>query len=371
MTDASVNRRALLGGAAVAGAATLATPAVAQGRTLRVVTSWSADLPILPASASRLAQSVDLLTGGALKIEVVNAGPETYGAFDVFDMVREGRADAYHSVEQYWDDRHPAYAFFSTVPFGLTAEEVIGWLFQAGGNDLWQELASQYGLRPLNVGNTGMQMGGWFAEKINSLQEVAGRRLSMPGIGGKVWQAAGLQTTNLEGADLIPALFDGKVDAVEWFGPHLDLNFGFTKLLPYYMFPGWQEPGEILTLGVNAQVYGSLSDQERYLLDIASRQESFIVTSELLAENGRSLNIMRREYGAQLEAFPEEVLDRLAQLTDQVLEEIAAHDDLSRRIFDSYQSYRQATTRYSQISNGRFVGLRNQALGLNDVYTYR
>ncbi|MEM8756145.1 MAG: ABC transporter substrate-binding protein, partial [Pseudomonadota bacterium] len=183
MTGRPVTRRAALAGAAAAPAA-LAAPALAQTKRFRLVTSWSEQLPILPASAQRLAASVEALSGGALAFEVVNAGAD-HGAFDVLDLVARGEADAYHSLEQNWQDRHPAYAYFTTVPFGLTAEEMSSWLLFGGGLDLWRELAAREGIFPIAVGNTGCQMGGWFAEKATSLDALQGARMNVAGIGAR------------------------------------------------------------------------------------------------------------------------------------------------------------------------------------------
>lgn len=377
MTDAAktpatgartVTRRAALTGAAAA-PALLAAPALAQAKRLRLVTSWSDALPLLPRSASRLAASVEALSGGALSMEVVNAG-ENHGAFDVLDLVANGEAEAYHSLEQNWQDRHPAYAYFTTVPFGLTAEEMAAWLTFGGGEALWRELAARNGIRPIAVGNTGCQMGGWFAEKATSLEALQGGRINVAGIGARVWAAAGLQTSSLAGDDLVLSMFDGDVRAIEWFSPHLDLDFGFAKLLPYYMFPGWQEPGDTIALGLGASVYEGLSEAEKTLLEIACRQESVVVSSEFLAENGRALNRMRAEYGSLVEAFPEDLLDRLFEISEQVLTEISAHDELAGRVHGSFSDFRNATARYSDISTGAFVASRNIGLGLNDVYAY-
>lgn len=363
-------RRAIVAGAAAAPAAALAAPALARTKRLRLVTSWSDALPLLPQSARRLAASVAALSGGALSMEVVDAGA-SHGAFDVLDIVAAGEADAYHSLEQNWQDRHPAYAYFTTVPFGLTAEEMASWLQFGGADALWRELAARNGIHPIAVGNTGCQMGGWFAEAATSIETLAGAKMNVAGIGGKVWEAAGLSTVSLAGDDLVLSMFDGDVKGIEWFSPHLDLDFGFAKFLPYYMFPGWQEPGDILALGLASGVHEGLSAEEKMLLEIACRQESVIVSAEFLAANGQSLNVMRREYGSEIKPFPPEMLDRLFTLSEEVMAGIAAHDELAGRIHASFDGFRKATARYSDISTGAFVSLRNAAFGLNDVYSYQ
>ncbi|MEM1299590.1 MAG: ABC transporter substrate-binding protein, partial [Pseudomonadota bacterium] len=213
----SIARRAVLSGTAATAAAagTLATPALAQGKAkFRMVTSWPRNSPILPASAERIASSISTLSGGRLEFEVFHSG-EAVEPFEVQDAVGNGDYDCYHSVEQYFIKKHPAFVYFSAVPFGLVPHEMSGWLKFAGGQEFWDELAGQFGVRCLMAGSPGAQMGGWFPKPINSKEDLEGIRFRIPGAAGKVYAAAGVDTVNLPGSKLVDALFGGEIDAVE------------------------------------------------------------------------------------------------------------------------------------------------------------
>lgn len=366
-------RRAILGSAALAAAAasTLASPAIAQGapRKLRMVTSWPRNSPILPASAERIAESISILSGGRLTFEVLHSG-EAVKPFEVQDAVGAGDADCYHSVEQYFIKKHPAFVYFSAVPFGLVPHEMSGWLKFGGGQAYWDELAEQFGVRCFMAGSPGAQMGGWFPKPINSKEDLEGIRFRIPGAAGKVYAAAGVDTVNLPGSELVDALFGGKIDAVEWIGPYLDLDYGFVKLLPHYMYPGWHDPGGIRSFGVNAKLYAELDPVDQQIIQAASSRENTLLEAELNKLNGESVFSMKREYGAQVHKFPDAFLAELFELSATTMEETAGHDDLARRVHTSYMNYRDTVAEYAAVSSSAYLEARNSALNLAKVSKY-
>ena len=137
------------GSVATVGAATtaFAAPAIAKRRKeITIVSSWPKDFPGIGVSAQRLAARITELSEGNLKTTYYAAG-EKVGAFDVFDEVAGGNAQAYTSGEYYFKGKHPALAFFTTVPFGMTTAERNAWLKFGGGQQLWDELSDQFGLK--------------------------------------------------------------------------------------------------------------------------------------------------------------------------------------------------------------------------------
>jgi TRAP-type mannitol/chloroaromatic compound transport system substrate-binding protein len=367
----TLKRRALLGGAAVAAAAPLATPALAQGapRKLSLVTSWPRNSPIIPASAERIARTITQLTNGQIEFEIFHSG-EKVKPFEVQDAVGAGEADCYHSVEQYFNKKHPAFVFFSAVPFGLVAHEMSGWLKYGGGQAFWDELAGAFGVRAFMAGSPGAQMGGWFPRPINTTEDLKGIKFRIPGAAGKVYAAAGVDTISLPGSQLVEALFSDQIQAVEWIGPYLDLDYGFVKLLPHYMYPGWHDPGGIRSFGVNAALFEQLSPTEQSIIELAAARENTLLEAELNKLNGESVFSMKREYGAQVHKFPDDFLKELFRLSTETMDEIATHDDLAKRTHQSYFEYRDAVAEYAAVSSSAYLEARNTALALNKVSRY-
>lgn len=366
-----IERRTILGAAAVGATAALATPAVAQSapRKLSLVTSWPRNSPVLPESAERIAKTISHLTNGAIEFDVFHSG-EKVKPLETQDAVGSGEADCYHSIEQYFIQKHPAFAFFSAVPFGLVAHEMSGWLQFGGGQAFWDELAGQFGVRALMAGSPGAQMGGWFPKPIKTTADFEGLVFRIPGAAGKVYAAAGVNTVNLPGSELVEALFSGKIDAVEWIGPYLDLDYGFVKLLPHYMYPGWHDPGGIRSFGINASVWNSLTDTEKSIFELAASRENTLLEAELNKLNGESVFSMKREYGAEVHKFPDDLLKELYRLSKETMDETGQHDDLAGRIHESYFTYRDAVAEYAAISSSAYLEARNTALALNKVSVY-
>ena len=218
-----MERRKFLTGAAVAGAATsLAAPSVAQGKIeMAIVATWPRDFPGLGLPAQRMAARIQELTDGEIQVTYFAAG-EKVGAFDSFDEVASGNSQAYIGADYYWKGKHPGWAPFTAIPFGLTAGEMDAWTKYAGGQELWDELAGEFGLKNFAMGNTGVQMGGWFNKEINSADDLQGLKMRIPGLGGDVLAKLGGSPISVPGGQIYENLVSGAIDATEWVGPYND-----------------------------------------------------------------------------------------------------------------------------------------------------
>lgn len=370
MTD-KTTRRGVLGSATAAAAASLSAPSLAQQapRKLSMASSWPRNSPILPAAAERVARTITTLSGGSIEIEVSHSG-ERVDPFEVQDAVGNGDIDLYHSVEQYFIKTHPGFSFFSAVPFGLVPPEMAGWLKFAGGQELWNELSARFGVRAFMAGSPGAQMGGWFPKPIETTDDFDGIRFRIPGAAGRVYAAAGVDTVNLPGSQLVEALFSNEIQAVEWIGPFLDLDYGFVKLLPHYMYPGWHDPGSIRSVGINLDLWNGLSETEQAIVELAVDRENTLLQAELAKLNGDSVLSMKIEYGAETHKFPDDFLKKLYQFSDETLQEVSKFDELAARIAENYFAFRSSVAEYAAVSESAYLEARNSALSLNKVSKY-
>jgi TRAP-type mannitol/chloroaromatic compound transport system substrate-binding protein len=211
----------------------------------KMVTTWPKNFPGLGTAANKLAYLIGEMSGGRIQVKVYGA-KELVPAFEIFDAVSKGTAEMGHGAAYYWKGKSEAAQFFTTVPFGLTAQEVNAWMYYGDGLNLWKELYSQFNLVGVPAGNTGVQMGGWFNKEINSLADLKGLKMRIPGLGGEILKRLGGTPVNLPGGELFTALQSGAIDATEWIGPYNDLAFGLFKAAKYYYYPGFHEPGTIL-----------------------------------------------------------------------------------------------------------------------------
>jgi TRAP-type mannitol/chloroaromatic compound transport system substrate-binding protein len=321
-----------------------------------MVTAWPRDFPALGTGASRLAERIGQMSGGRLTVKVYG-GNELVPPFEVFDAVEQGTAEMGHATPYYWKGKIPAAQFFTGVPFGLTAQEINGWFYYGDGLDLWREAYAPFGIIPYPVGNSGAQMGGWFNKEINSLEDLKGLKMRIPGLGGEVLKRAGGTPQNIPGAEIFTALQTGTIDATEWVGPLNDQAYGLQQAARYYYYPGWHEPGSALEALVNREAFEALPEDLRHIVEYACQAANMDMLSEYAARNGEALQQMR-EAGVDIRAFPDDVLRELARLTGEVLQQIAEEDALSGRVYASFKSYYAQVRDWGEISEKVILDLR-------------
>ncbi|MEO1309520.1 MAG: TRAP transporter substrate-binding protein [Pseudomonadota bacterium] len=377
-SSAGLSRRRLVTGGAL-GAAALAAgcdcaercgvdggPAVVTNRAareLKMVTTLPKDFPGLGEAATNVAKAITEMSGGSLRVKVFAAG-ELVGAFESFDAVAQGAADMYHGADYYWVGKSKAYAFFTAVPFGMTAQEIMAWTEFGGGQALWDELGAGFGMKHFAAGNTGVQMGGWFKRDIRSLDDMKGLKIRMPGLGGEAMRRIGAAAVSLPGGELFQALQSGTIDATEWVGPWNDLAFGFYTQAKYYLYPGIHEPGAQLTVGMNLDVWEDLTLAERSIIENACRAANHRSIAQYAHYSGEALKVLLEEHGVQLRRQPADVLKALAEATQAVLEEAAAEDDITGRTYESFKRSLATGAGWSAIADEAYLAARRDALGL-------
>ena len=325
----------------------------------KLVTSWPKNFPGLGTGPEKFSKMVEEMSAGRLKIKVYGAG-QLVPALEVFDAVSRGTAQMGHSGAYYWKGKAPAAQFFTSVPFGLTAQEMHGWIHYGGGMELWQEVYAPFNLIPLAGGNTGVQMGGWFNKEINSLKDLDGLKMRMPGLGGEVLQRAGGTPVTLPGAELFTALQTGAIDATEWVGPYNDLAFGLYKAAKFYYYPGWHEPGSMMEYTVNKTAFEALPKDLQAIVKVASRAANQDMLDEYTSRNNKALQELVTKHGVEVRAYPDDVLQKLKGLSVEVLEELAQKDPMSKKVYESFKAYRDNVVEYHKISEQAYLNARNQ-----------
>jgi TRAP-type mannitol/chloroaromatic compound transport system substrate-binding protein len=338
-----------------------ANPVVQQTFKWRMVTTWPKNLPGLGRAPEMLAEKVNIMSNGRLQISVYGAG-EIVPALGVFDAVSLGNVEMGHGAAYYWKGKVPAAQFFTAVPFGLTAQEMDGWLHHGGGMALWEELYGKYNLVPLACGNSGTQMAGWFNKEINSLADIQGMKMRIPGLGGEVFERAGGTAVNLPGGEIFTSLQTGVIDATEWVGPYNDLTFGLHQIAEYYYYPGWQEPGPTLEAIVNQEAFESLPADLQEIVRMAAQAVNNDLLAEYTAKNNNALRELLDVHEVELRPLPADVLRELYKISNEVIAEIPGDEELAKRIYDSYVNYRDAVVAYQDIAERAYVNARADAL---------
>jgi TRAP-type mannitol/chloroaromatic compound transport system substrate-binding protein len=330
---------------------------VTDGIKWKMVTTWPRDFPGLGTGASLAAELIGKLSNGRLMVEVYG-GNELVPPFEVFDAVQRGTAEMGHGASYYWKGKIPAALFLAGVPFGLTGNEINGWFYHGGGLELYREAYAPFGVIPFPTGNSGTQMGGWFNKEINSTADLDGLKMRIPGIGAEVIKRLGATPVNIPGAELFTALQSGTIDATEWVGPMNDLAFGLFRAAKYYYYPGWHEPGSALESLVNAEAWAALPEDLQEIVATACKAASLDMYADFEARNGIALATLIDEHGVELRPFPDEVLAEFKRVSFEVLEEIAAADEMAGRIWASQKAFLDTVRHWTEIGSQYFVNHR-------------
>tara|TARA_X000001036_G_scaffold146058_1_gene138868 strand:- start:410 stop:1501 length:1092 start_codon:yes stop_codon:yes gene_type:complete len=324
----------------------------------RLVTAWPKNYPGLGMAPERIADLVEEMSNGQMKITVYGAG-EQVPAFGVFDAVSSGSHQMGHSGGYFWKGKVPAAQFFTGVPFGLTADEINAWTNRGGGLELWREIYEPFNIYPIPAGNTGTQMFGWFNKEINSLEDIKGLKMRIPGIGGEVLKRAGGIPVTLPGGELFTALQTGVIDATEWVGPYNDLTFGFQQTAKYYYYPGWHEPGSMLELLINKDAWDSLPRHLQVIIETASKAVNQDILDEYTARNNKALRELVDVHGVELRRLPDDVIAEFKIIANEILEENASQDETVKKVYQSYLKFKNEVSAYHKVSEDAFVEARN------------
>ena len=327
----------------------------------KLVTTWPKGLPGLGAAPENFARRVNEASGGRLRIKVFGAG-EIVPAFEVFDAVSRGVAEAGHGASYYWKGKIPASVFYTAVPFGMTAQEANGWLHYGGGLELWRELYAPFGVVPFAGGSTGVQMAGWFNIRLNSRADLDGLKMRIPGLAGEVFDAAGGSAVRIAGGEVYTSMQTGVIDAVEWVGPYNDRTLGLMEVGDYYYYPGWHEPGAMLETIVNAEALAALPDDLQAIVRVAARATNTDMLDDFTANNSESLQILLNEFETEVLPLPDDVMDALYENSQVAIQALVEADPMAKKIAASYFEFADKVRTYHEISERAYLNGRNRLL---------
>lgn len=318
-----------------------------------MVTTWPPNFPVMGEGCNLFAEWVEQMSGGRLKIRVYGGG-ELIPPLESFDAVSSGTAQLGHGAAYYWAGKVPAAQFFASVPFGMNGPQLNAWIMRGGGIELWKEVYKPFNLIPFPAGNTNAQMGGWFNKEINSIEDVKGLKMRIPGLGGQVFKRAGGTAVLSAGSEIYTNLERGVIDATEWIGPYHDYIMGFHKIAKYYYSPGWHEAGTALEMIVNKPVFESLPRDLQGIFETACYRLNQWIMAELEVKNSEYLKILNDEAEVEMRTFPDEVLATFQEKTIEIIDEMTRKDPMIERVYQSFSTFQEMNKAWSAVSEKAF-----------------
>ncbi len=311
----------------------------------RMATSFPKNFPGSDLNAQKVKRNIEIASEGKLMIEHYGAG-EIVPAFEVFDAVRNRTVDCGVSAPYYWISKHKAIPFFCTVPGGMTGVEKYSWIRYGGGQKLWDKLYSNYDLKGLLCGNTGVQMGGWFKNKINSIHDFKGLKMRIPGIGAEIINELGGTAVNMPAGEIMPALQQGVIDAAEWVGPWVDKISGFHKIAKYYYGPGIHEPGTANEFIMSKSSWDSLSESLKAVIQNVCNSIYIDSLGEYMFYNSISLEELKNIHQVTISNFPDEITKEMFKIANKVVFNFSKYGDIHKEI---YTSWKKALTKFDKM----------------------
>lgn len=329
---------------------------VAEAKTykIKLATSWPTNFPVFGDAVDNFKKMAEEMSDGRLKIRIDSKNKHK-AALGVFDMVKSGQYQMGHSASYYYKGKVPNTLYFTTMPFGMTAAEQYAWFYHGGGVELMNKVYNKHNMYSYPGGNTGNQMGGWFQKEINSVEDLKGLKMRIPGFAGEVIAKLGVTVTNIPAGELYTALDRGTIDALEWVGPSLDLRMGFHKVAPNY-YTGWHEPGTELNFMINKKFMDKLPADLQEIIKVAMKTAAYDMYTQSNHESGKNWATMKTEFPhIKVRTFPESVMNAIKAENDKLLIEKAQGNALAKEILDSQANYLKQIRPWSVMSDYSYI----------------
>jgi TRAP-type mannitol/chloroaromatic compound transport system substrate-binding protein len=351
----------VVGGATAVATSTFPSPAISQNRKRWNAVSAFGKAGLLGQALEEFTKFVATASEGKLTIKAYHAG-ELVKPFEAMDAVQSGAAQMGYGAPYYWAGKSDSISFVAAMPYGLTAQEQNAWLYYGGGIEQADKHAyNPLGLKFLPMGNTGNQMGGWYAKEINTVNDLKGLKFRMPGLGGEILKTFGVNVILLPGVEVLPALTSGAIDGTEWIGPAADMGAGLHKVVKNYYYPGWHEPATVLDSFFDINEWEKLDDSLKEIVKRGAASTNLFILSRFQAINNSALQKLTGEHNVQLKAYSTELLDAIGSRAADVLPEIASKSQDAKVIYNEIVNIRESMLDWSSYAEGNFMSARTAA----------
>lgn len=303
-----------------------------------------------------LVEKIEAMSGGRLKIELLAAGA-IVPAFEVLDAVHKEILDGGHAWPGYWYGKHPAATLFGSVPggpYGMSSEDYLGWLYLAGGKELYNELMQKE--LKMNVvvfptfGETPEPLG-WFPKPMKNLKDFKGLKFRAGGMSAEVFKAMGMTVVTLPGGEIVPALERGVIDAGEFSDPSSDMAMGFQDVRKFYHMPGTHQPTGMMEFIINKKKWDELPADLKAIVEYAGMAETIHFTIKMLNQNSKDLNTLVTKHGVKVVETPRDILIEVLKAWDKVAEKYVKANPFFAKVYESQKKWAQQVVPYRSVGH--------------------
>ncbi|MFZ1103608.1 MAG: TRAP transporter substrate-binding protein [Hyphomicrobiaceae bacterium] len=336
-------QRMALVAAAAAMLATVGPVFAQQSRTLKIQSA------VPPSSTTHdglkfFADRVDKLTGGTLKIEALPGGA-VVPPFEILDATHKKVIDGAWGISYWWFGKHKAATLFANTPAGIAGMDqvdFIGWVYDGGGLELWNEFY-QKELKLNLVAFPSMppspQALGWFKRPIKDLADFKGMKCRQTGIVAELYSRMGMAVVNMPGGEIVPAAERGTIDCAEWVGGIEDLRLGLHTVWKYHYAPGMHENASVAELALNKDVWDSLPAQNKEAIKSAITETFLRWWATYQKQSADAIDEFTTKHGVKLLTAPLEIQLAFLKTWEQFAAAESAKSPFFKKVYDSQRAY--------------------------------
>src|SRR5262245_36100660 len=346
-----ISRRNVLKAAVAAGgAAALGFPAIvkAQGvTTMRWQSTWP-QKDIFHEFALDYAKKVNEMTGGDLKIEVLPAGA-VVPAFGVLDAVSKGTLDGAHGVLSYHYGKQNALALWGSSPaYGMDANMILAWHKYGGGKELLDKIYKAIGANVVSYpyGPMPTQPLGWYKKPITKPDDFKGMKFRTVGISIDLFQGMGAAVNALPGAEIVPAMDRGLLDAAEFNNASSDRALGFQDVSKVCMLQSYHQNAEQFEIIFNKTKFDSLPAKLRSQIEYAVDAASADMSWKAIHRYSQDYIELQTKDKVRFYRTPDSVLQKQLEVFDQVEAKKSAENPLFKDIADSQRRFAERAVKW-------------------------
>jgi TRAP-type mannitol/chloroaromatic compound transport system substrate-binding protein len=366
---ARASRRSFLKTAAVgaAGAAVAAAPTIHVAQTpitLRFQSTWPTK-DIFHEYALDFAKKVNEMTGGRLKIEVLPAG-SVVKAFELLDAVAKGTLDGGHGVVAYWYGKNTALALWGSGPaFGMDANMLLAWHYYGGGKQILEEVYKTLNLDVVSYlyGPMPTQPLGWFKKPVSKVEDMKGIKFRTVGMSIDIFTGLGAAVNALPGAEIVPAMDRGLLDAAEFNNASSDRVLGFPDVSKVCMLQSYHQCSEQFEILFNKAKFAALPEDLRAIIGYAVQAASADMSWKAIDRYSTDYKEMQEKQGVKFYKTPDAVLKRQLDIWNEVMAKRAGENPLFKKVLDSQREYAQRAAKWQNDTVVDFRAAYNHFFG--------
>jgi TRAP-type mannitol/chloroaromatic compound transport system substrate-binding protein len=313
-----------------------------------MVSPWSKGLLFFD-MAQHFCDTTWLVSGGRLQIKNFSAG-ELVGAFESFDAVSKGSADAGHDWPGYWMGKNQAFNAYASVPFGLDTEGYNIWLYERGGLEMMQELYGQYNLFVLPCGNGGQEMGLFSNKKATKMEDFKGMRVRTVGWYMDILNQLGASVTPLPGGEVYLALERGVIDSAEFSTPAINFPMGFDDITKYVIEPGVHQPSVQCSVFINMDQYKKTGDDIKWIIDASAKETQLWVAAWQESLNAEAIKMFTKKL--EVVRMDDEAIKGFAKATKTYLDDMASKNPDAKKALDSQEQFKKDFADWREARSG-------------------